>query len=150
MNNKTTNIFRFKVKRPKQPSIHIDKAETDKEEGSESFSKNRPEFSSQYISLAKKFNIKLLPEHSLGDIKQRKDIQSLNLKSKELRIKTQFSKTKSRYHIWQSPLNLPEGKHYSFWMNQKSGDLSSRREKQALVKLNKNTVYNDMFFRLKT
>ena len=88
MNNKTTNIFRFKVKKPKQLSIHIDKAENDKEEASESFTKNRPGFSAQYISLARKFNIKLLSEHSLGQIKQKKEIQSLNLKSKELRVKT--------------------------------------------------------------
>jgi len=46
MNNKTTNIFRFKVKKPKQPSLLIDKAESDKEEGTESFSKIRPGFSS--------------------------------------------------------------------------------------------------------
>lgn len=32
--------------------------------------------------MAKKFNIKLLPEHSLGDLMQRKGIQSLNLKPK--------------------------------------------------------------------
>jgi hypothetical protein len=35
MNNKTTNIFRFKVKKPKQSSLHIDKAENDKDEASE-------------------------------------------------------------------------------------------------------------------
>lgn len=35
MNNKTNNIFRFKVKRPRQTFIQLDKeAETDKEEGS--------------------------------------------------------------------------------------------------------------------
>lgn len=46
MNNKTTNIFRFKVKKPRQSSLHIDKADIDKEEGSESFTENRKEFSS--------------------------------------------------------------------------------------------------------
>ena len=50
----------------------------------------------------------------------------------------------------ETPTNKLELRHHSFWLNDRQGDLSSRREKRAMVKLNKNTVYNDMFFRLKT
>jgi len=79
MNNKTNNMFRFKVKKPRQTCIQLDKqVESDKEDATESFSRNRVGFSSEYISLAKKFNIKIVSDNSLGKMKQNKQIQSLN------------------------------------------------------------------------
>jgi hypothetical protein len=101
------------------------------------------------LHLAKKFNIKFVGEQSLSGVRRDdKILTSLNIKVPSLRIKTDFSKPKTRYR-WDSPSNNNEMKPYSVWVSDKSGDRSNRNNNEAMLKLNRNTIYNDAFFRLK-
>ena len=106
MKTKNTNIFRFKSTKPRKTCIHLDSQnESDKDEDKDEETSIRKGFSSEYLNLAKKFNIKLVTDHSLSRVKKdEKLLTSLNIKIPSLRSKTDFSKPKTRYR-WDSPSN---------------------------------------------
>jgi hypothetical protein len=93
MNNKTVNNFRFKVKKPRQTAYQLDglmaalraDGETETPEG-------RQRFSSEYLSMAKKFNIKMV-----GGIRSKDHSISSFSKEAGIRVKTEFSRSKARY-----------------------------------------------------
>lgn len=111
MKNKTQGKFRLKEKIPRETCISVDHprripSEPQEEEHSKTYVKHG--FSSEYLSLARRFKISILANHN----QQRLPSRDAPSKTSKLRLKTEMSKLPRRYP-GESPIQLLDAKPHS-------------------------------------
>lgn len=104
MHNKTMNQMRFKLKKPRQTNYQISEhLATQKDVDLSRDSCNNKRFSSQYLSMARKFKIKIVDSQ-----RHKRDFSLAQIgHGDRKRVKTQFSKEKDRYNAREG-INLLE------------------------------------------
>lgn len=142
MKNRTNHGFRMKVKKPRQVFLHAHSDNEDELAQERSFNSR---FSSEYISLANKFNIKIL-----GQERKSGGLASISLnKGDRVRMKTDFARSKERSKGSEKYM-IAEPQVHSFQLNGQNTNRSTSSSKMVMLNLNRNTVYNGTFFKLKT
>ena len=111
MKNKTQGKFRLKEKIPRETCISVDHprripSESQEEEHYRGFVKHG--FSSEYLSLARRFKISILAHNN----QQKSPDRDVPSKASKLRLKTEMSRQPRRYPV-ESPIQMLDAKPHS-------------------------------------